>query len=85
MMNTCQVIAFPAARRVGHVNKLARLMASYSERGGERMLNMQLARQYRAMVRRNIPSEIIERELRSLELAIRARLWTIVMQGGDAA
>jgi hypothetical protein len=48
MMKTCQVIVFPAARRVGHVNKLARLMAGYSERGGERMLNMQLARQYRA-------------------------------------
>jgi hypothetical protein len=41
--------------------------------------------QYTAMLRRDLPPEVIERELRSLELAVRAQLWTIVMQGGDAA
>jgi hypothetical protein len=29
--------------------------------------------------------EVVERELRALELAIRARLWVVVMHGGDVA
>ena len=84
-MIQCQVIPFPAVRRVGSIRKLARLLASYSEQGAERTLNAQLNAQYRAMLRRNIQPEIIEAELRSLELAIRTELWMLLAQGGDAA
>jgi hypothetical protein len=38
-----------------------------------------------AMLRRGLTPEVVAREVRSLELAIRAEPWTIVMQGGDAA
>jgi hypothetical protein len=81
----CQLIPFPAVRRVGLIRKLARLMASCSPEGGERTLYARLNVQYNAMVSRGLPPEAIECELRSLELAVRARLWSIVMQGGDAA
>jgi hypothetical protein len=37
------------------------------------------------MLRRGLAPEVVAREARSLELAIRTRLWVIVMQGGDVA
>jgi hypothetical protein len=67
------------------IRNLARLMATYSTTGAERTLAMQLDRQHEAMLRKGIPPEIVARELRALESAVRAWLWTIVMQGGDAA
>jgi len=38
-----------------------------------------------AMLRRGVAPDVAAREVRSLELAIRARLWAIVMLGDDAA
>jgi Family of unknown function (DUF6074) len=84
-MRTCQIIPFPSTHRVGHIRKMARLLASYRPDAAERTLAARLNAQYGAMLRRGIAPEIIERELRSLELAIRAQLWAIVMRGGDAA
>jgi len=84
-MTACQIMPFPSVRRIGFIRKLARLMAQYSADGGERTLAAHFNAQYTAMLRRGLPSEVIKRELRSLELAVRAQLWTIVMQGGDAA
>jgi hypothetical protein len=37
------------------------------------------------MLRKGILPELVDREIRSLELAIRAKLWMIVIQGGDVA
>ena len=84
-MTACQIVLFPSVRRIGYIRKLARLMAQYSADGGERTLNAQLNAQYTAMLRRGLPPEVVERELRAFELAVRAQLWAIVMQGGDAA
>jgi hypothetical protein len=84
-MTACQIVPFPSVRRIGYIRKLARLMAHYSADGGERTLNAQLNAQYTAMLRRGLPPEVVERELRAFELAVRAQLWAIVMQGGDAA
>lgn len=84
-MMKCQIIPFPSTHRIGVIRNLARAMASYSETGAERTLAMQLERQHEAMLRKGIAPEIVQRELRAFELAIRAQLWAIVMQGGDAA
>jgi hypothetical protein len=82
----CQLIPFPAVRRVGLIRKLAKLMASYSPDGGERALYARLNIQHTAMVRRGMPPDVVERELRVLECAVRTELWGIVMRGGgDAA
>jgi Family of unknown function (DUF6074) len=73
-------------RRVGLIRKLAKLMASYSPDGGERALYARLNIQHTAMVRRGMPPDVVERELRALECAVRTELWGIVMRGGgDAA
>jgi hypothetical protein len=82
---TCKIVAFPSVRRIGYIRKLARMLASCSVKGGERSLAVQLRAQQQAMLRRGLAPEVVDRELRSLELAVRARLWSIVMQGGDAA
>jgi hypothetical protein len=37
------------------------------------------------MLRRGLSPEVVAKEIRSLELAVRARLWMLVMQGGDVA
>lgn len=81
----CVLIPFPAVRRIGLIRKLARLMASYSPEGGERALYARLNVQYNAMISRGMPSNVVERELRALEYAVRTELWGIVMRGGDAA
>lgn len=81
----CQVVPFPAVRRVGFIRSVARLMASYSPEGGERALIGRLNVQYRAMLRQGVAPDAADRELRSLELAVRAEHWAIVMRGGDVA
>ena len=82
---TCRVVPFPSTRRIGFIRKLARLMVRYRADGGERTLAARLDAQHAAMLRRGIPPDVAERELRALELAVRAELGTIVMRGGDAA
>jgi hypothetical protein len=79
----CELIPFPAVRRVGLIRKLARLMASYSVEGGERALSARLNAQYIAMLRRGVRPRVIKRELEALERAIRIELTTIMMRGGN--
>jgi hypothetical protein len=80
-----KIVPFPAARRVGFIRNMAALMASYRPDAAERTLDVRLDQTRSAMLRRGLGADVVEREVRSLELAIRARLWTIVMQGGDVA
>jgi hypothetical protein len=81
---TTEIIPFPATRRVGFIRNVARVLASYSADAAETALSARLGTQRDAMLRRGITPDVAAREVRSLELAIRARLWVIVM-GGDAA
>ena len=60
-------------------------MASYRPDAAERVLLVRREATRSAMLRRGLRSEVVEREIRSLELAIRAELWTVVMRGGDVA
>ena len=80
-----EIVPFPAARRIGFIRRMARQMASYRPDAAERTLRIRLDATRDAMLRRGVPPEVTEREVRSLELAIRAKLWVIVMQGGDVA
>jgi hypothetical protein len=82
---TTEIIPFPATRRVGFIRNVARVLATYSADAAETALNARLGTQRDAMLRRGVAPEVAAREVRSLELAIRTRLWVIVMQGGDAA
>jgi len=69
-----QVVPFPATRRIGLIRMLARSMARYSADGGERTLAARLDTQRTAMLHRGLPPNVVERELRALELAVRAEL-----------
>jgi hypothetical protein len=80
-----KIVPFPAARRVGFIRTVAALMLSYRPDAAERTLNARLDATRSAMLRRGLAPEVVTREIRALEWAIRAKLWTIVMQGGDAA
>jgi hypothetical protein len=84
-MSACQIVPFPSVRRVAYVRNLANMMVHYRPEAAERTLAAQLNAQRAAMLRRGLTPDVVERELRALELAVRARLWTIVMQGGDVA
>ena len=84
-MSACQIVPFPSVRRVAYVRNLANMMVHYRPEAAERTLAAQLNAQRAAMLRRGLTPDVVERELRALELAVRARLWTIVMQRGDVA
>jgi hypothetical protein len=84
-MYSCEVIPFPSTRRVRQIKNLARLMAGYGAAGAERTLRHQLERQAEIMLRKGIAPEVVKREVQGFEVAVRAQLWAIVMQGGDAA
>jgi hypothetical protein len=80
-----EIVPFPAVRRLGYVRNMARCLASYSIKGAERTLAAQLNAQRTAMLRKGVQREVVAREIRSLELAIRTALWTVVMRGDDVA
>jgi len=81
---TTQIVPFPSTRRVGLIRMLVRTMAQNRPEAGERILAARLEVQWRSMSSRGLAPEVVERELQLLELAVRARLRT-VMRGGDAA
>jgi hypothetical protein len=80
-----EIVPFPAVRRIGFIRNIAQMLATYSADGAERTLQARLDVTREAMLRKGIRPDVAGREIRSLELAIRAKLWAIVMQGGDAA
>jgi|HubBroStandDraft_4_1064222.scaffolds.fasta_scaffold256822_2 hypothetical protein len=80
-----EIIPFPAVRRVGLIRNMARLLATYSADAAERTLHARLNATRDAMLRRGLAPEVVAREVRSLELAIRTKVWVLVMQGGDVA
>jgi hypothetical protein len=80
-----EIVPFPATRRAGFIRNVARVLATYSADGADRTLQARLDATRAAMLRKGIRPEIAGREVRSLELAIRTKLWAIVMQGDDVA
>jgi hypothetical protein len=83
------VIAFPQARRVHLIEKVAvRVAHAKSQEQGERLLAAAVRKQRGAMTRKRIPAGKVERECRDLENAIRAHLWRLILtppNGDDAA
>lgn len=79
------LVVFPLARRSVFVRKHACRMATLSATAAESHLRRMLDVQRDVMGRRGVPSEEVARQLRSLELAIRAELWRCVFSPGGAA
>jgi hypothetical protein len=78
------VIPFPLIRRRPFVLRAAARMASSSPRTAEKLLAATLNQQASAMARKGIAAEMIARELRALECAIRAELWRHILMPDGA-
>src|SRR3712207_2351360 len=83
-MTAC-VVPFPSARRSRFVRKQAAYMAALPQAAAEKHLQQQLELQARTMSRKSMDPEIINEDLRQLELAIRAALWSLVLSPEGAA
>ena len=79
-----EVLPFPVVRRRDYVRRQAARMAELSDAAAENHLRAQLSLQAKTMAKKGISSAIIERELRSLEVAIRVLLWRLVLTGDTA-
>src|SRR5258705_13223918 len=77
------IIPFPAARRAKLIRDVAAQMARRSIAEAEKHLHAQLDTQRRALRRRGIANQRIEREMRSLERAIRVALWSAILLRED--
>lgn len=70
-----KVIPFPLARRDAVVTQLAAQVMKHEAADAERHLGQQLRRQAQMLRGKGVPAAVIECELKSLEAAVRAKLW----------
>jgi hypothetical protein len=78
-MRPPSILPFPLRRRHLLVKRLARQMLARSPAQADGHLAFELRRQRRTLRDRQLSDEIIEAELSSLESAVRAELWRVVM------
>lgn len=76
------ILPFPLARRRLMIEKQARYAAEINSDAAERHIQQQLKIQADSMRRRGIDEDIIARELRCMETAIRAALCRVSMGQG---
>jgi hypothetical protein len=81
---TARIVPFPIIRRRRLVAGTAARMASTTARTADKLLVATLNQQASAMARKGIPYEMIVRELRALEGAIRAELWRHILMPDGA-
>src|SRR5438874_559053 len=80
----CKLIPFPQSRRRRFILNTATRLIGSPPKTAEKLLSAILKRQVRAMARKGVPPDLIERERRKLECAIRAELWRQVLPLDDA-
>jgi hypothetical protein len=73
------ILAFPLARRYSLVKKLASQMLARSSAAADGHLAFELQRHRRTLRNRKLSDDVIEREVRMLEAAVRAELWRTVV------
>jgi hypothetical protein len=81
---TARIVPFPVVRRRRLVVGTASRMASTPSPTAEKLLTATLNQQAFVMARKRIPDEVIVRELRALECAIRAELWRHILMPDGA-
>lgn len=79
------VLAFPLSRRVRLIRRLANRISDMSARGAEQTLFCQMQIQRDALLSKGVAPATVDQQVRSLEGAIRAELWRIVLLPGGAA
>ena len=68
---SASVLPYPIVNRRAYISRQAEQMACMNERAAARYLAHQIQVQRDAMSRRGVPEPLIEREIRSMEAAIR--------------
>jgi hypothetical protein len=76
---TAAVVPFPLARRGAFIQKQANRAAEMNADAGERHIQQQIKIQADAMRRRGIDEDLIAREMKCMETAVRAALWKAVL------
>jgi hypothetical protein len=74
-----EIVPYPLAQRRDLVVGIAAQVASRPIRVGEKHLQHQLRRQEIALGRKGVSTQEIARQVRSLEAAVRAELWRIIL------
>jgi hypothetical protein len=74
-----KLIPFPQIRRRRFVMRHAIRLAGLPHKTAEKLLAATLKQQAAVMARKGIPAAMVERESRSLENAIRAELWRLIL------
>jgi hypothetical protein len=74
-----QVLPFPTSRRCAFIERQAQCAAALNPEACERHINRQLQVQRDTMLRKGVSAARVERELKSMEAAIRAALWRSVL------
>jgi hypothetical protein len=84
-MKRALVIPFPQAQRRRFVLRMAVRVTGASAKTGEKLLVAMLRRQAAVMSRKGIPLDVVQRECRKLESAIRAEMWRRLLLPDDVA
>ncbi len=79
------VIPFPVIRRQAFIDRQAQRSAELTNDAGQRYIAHQVDVQAAAMRRKGIDEDLIARESRCLEAAIRASLWRLIITPGGVA
>ena len=80
-----EIVPFPLTRRRAFISRHAARIADAAPKTGEKLLAHQIRQQAAALARKGVAADIVERECRALEAAIRAELWRVVLQPEGAA
>jgi hypothetical protein len=73
------ILAFPIAQRGDQVRALARQMLARQADLAERHLAAQLRGKTATLLRKQVPADIVAREVRAFENAVRRELWRMVL------
>jgi hypothetical protein len=73
------ILAFPIAQRGDQVRALARQMLARPAPLAERHLAFQLRRKTAMLLRKQIPADVVAREVRAFERAVRREVWRMVL------
>jgi hypothetical protein len=79
-IGSATILAFPIARRGDQVRALASQMAKRPAAQAEKHLAYQLRRRRDALLRKQVPVDVVRRQLRAFERAVRRALWFRVME-----
>jgi hypothetical protein len=85
LLDMARVIPFPLVFRRKLVAKTAARIATAAPATGEKLLAQALQVQGDTMLRRGIPPDVVERQLRAFQSAVRAEVWNCSIRPGGAA